>query len=248
MNHNTAVVLLHAFPLDATMWEDQRAFLEDRGGHVLALNLPGFGGRPLVEGGLDAFADSVIAECDARGIERAVFVGLSMGGYVAMRIADRYPSRIRGLVLADTRAGPDDDAGRKKRSAQAARARTEGCGWLAEAMLPALLGETSRQERLQVVKRVQAIIDRADGKGVARALEAMRERPDSLAALAAIEAPILTIAGDEDKLTPPAEAESITSTVRNGSMVVIPKAGHLSNLECPGPFNEALDTFLRELG
>ncbi len=243
MTKPVPAVLLHAFPLDSSMWAPQ---IEVIAGHrqIFAPNLPGFGGAPLVEGGLESFADQVILECDAEGIERAVFIGLSMGGYVAMRIADRHLDRVAALVLADTRAGADDNAGKEKRSAQAARARSEGCSWLAEAMIPALLGETTRKTRPNLVAEVTSMIQRNKDEGVARALEAMRERPESLELLASLDIPLLAIVGAEDKLTPPIESERIVERSPRFELEVIPEAGHLSNLERPEQFNDALIRFL----
>jgi 3-oxoadipate enol-lactonase len=151
---------------------------------------------------------------------------------------------VAGLVLADTRAGPDDEAARARRTEQAARVRREGVGWIPDAMLGALLGETTRRERPRVVDRVREMILGADPEGVARALEAMRARPDSLPELDGIRVPVLVVVGEEDTLTPPAESHAIAAGVRDGRLVLIPGSGHLSNLEDPASFNRALLDFL----
>lgn len=148
------------------------------------------------------------------------------------------------LVLADTKATADDEAARAKRTDQAGRARREGVGWLADAMVPVLLGETTRAERPNVEKSVRTMIAEADPDGVARALLAMRDRPDSTPQLADIRIPVLAIAGDEDQVTPVAGARQIADGVADGRLVVIPKAGHLSNLEDVQSFNEAVTSFL----
>jgi len=242
MDPTTPVVFLHAFPLNAGMWEAQRASLGAR--RTLAPNFPGFGGRSSGAPELDRFAQAVIEDMDASGITRAVLVGLSMGGYVAFRLHALAPGRFAGLVLADTRAGGDEEAGRTKRTEQAARTREEGVGWLAEALLPALLGETTLREKPAVVEAVRGMISEADPDGVARALEAMRDRPDATPRLKEIRMPVLVIAGEEDVLTPVSEARRIVEGVQNGRLTVIPGAGHLSNLEASDRFNEALLSFL----
>ncbi len=241
MGPSTPVVLLHAFPLNASMWEPQRRALGKR--KILTPNFPGFGGRPPVASDLDRFAYAVIDDMDAAGIERAVLVGLSMGGYVVFRLLDCAPDRIAGLVLADTKAGGDDEAGRNKRTEQAARARVEGVNWLDE-LIPALLGQTSRDARPEVVALVKATLFKANSEGVARALEAMRARPDSTPHLGQIRVPVLVVVGEEDTLTPVDEARKIADGVCDGRLVVIPRAGHLSNLEAPAEFNDALLRFL----
>ena len=242
MDSTTPLVFLHAFPLNAAMWEPQRGILGDR--PVLTPDFPGFGSRSLDAPDLERFAHTVLDHMDAAGIARAVIVGLSMGGYVAFRLHALRPDRVVAMVLADTKAGSDDEAGRTKRTDQAARVREEGVGWLAEALLPALLGETTRESRPEVVEKVKEMAEGADPEGVARALEAMRERPDSTPGLERIQVPVLVLVGEEDTLTPEAEARKIAEGVPDGRLVVIPKAGHLSNLEGPEAFNEALLAFL----
>lgn len=237
------VLLLHAFPLDSSMWAPQREALAGR--TILAPDFPGFGRQP-ADGAadLDDFARSALSHLDDAGLARAVVVGLSMGGYVAFRLYDLAPERIAALVLADTKASRDDEAARMKRTDQATRIRREGVGWLADALLPALLGETTRRTRPQIVSAVRKLIAAARPEGVARALEAMRERPDSTPLLAGITVPVLVLVGEEDTLTPPAEAQKIAGAAADGRLVVIPGAGHLSNLESPQAFNEALGDFL----
>ncbi|MSR22282.1 MAG: alpha/beta fold hydrolase [Gemmatimonadetes bacterium] len=242
MNPPTPVVFLHAFPFDGTMWDGQVAALTGR--TVLTPSFPGFGGRAPDEPSLDRFAEVVVGDMQAAGIESAVLVGLSMGGYVAFRIQVKWPTKVAALVLADTKAGADDEAGRKKRTQQADRVRAEGIGWLAEALIPALLGETTRRERPHVVDAVRAKIAAANPEGVARALLAMRDRPDSTQELAGIRIPVLALVGEEDGLTPPAEARRIAEGVPHGRLVVIPGVGHLSNFENPEAFNEAIASLL----
>lgn len=242
MNPPTPIVFLHAFPLNAAMWARQVEALAPR--RALAPHFPGFGGRPHGEADLDAFARAVLDDMDQAGFGEAVVVGLSMGGYAAFRLQALAPDRVVGMVLADTRAGADDEAGRAKRADQAARARREGVGWMADALLPALLGETTRRDRPGVVARVRGLIGQADPEGVARALEAMRERPDSTPHLREIQVPVLVVVGEEDTLTPPSESRRIAEGVPDGRLVVLPGAGHLANLEAPAAFDAALAEFV----
>lgn len=242
MDADTPLVFLHAYPLDASMWAAQKDALPDR--VTLAPHFPGFGGRPPGEASLDSFAKTVVEDMDAAGIDRAILVGLSMGGYVAFRMHASWPERVAALVLADTRSGPDDEAGRTRRTEQAERARREGVGWLPEAMIPALLGSSTRRDRPEIVSEVRRRIADADPEGVARALLAMRDRPDSTPSLATIRVPVLALAGEEDGITPVTEARRIAEGVPTGRLAVIPRAGHLSSLEDPASFNNALKSFL----
>lgn len=246
MDPNPPLVLLHAFPLHAAMWEPQVSFLQRRPGvgPVLAPDFPGFGRRPPGNPELDAFARSILKEMDDAGIQKAVLVGLSMGGYVAFRIMALAAERVSGLVLADTRAGADGEEGKARRTDQAIRVRGEGLGWLADALIPALLGETTIHRRPGVEAGVRTMIQEANPEGVARALEAMRDRPDSTGILRNIHVPTLVLVGEEDTLTPLEQSEIIRRRIPNAALEVIPSAGHLSNLEEPDAFNRALGAFL----
>ena len=240
---NLPIVFLHAFPLGPAMWQNQLPAFAAR--KVLAPSVPGFGGRPPGGTSLDDFAEVAVADMDAAGIDRAVVVGLSMGGYVAFRLHAGWPERVAALVLADTKAPADDEAARAKRTDQAERVRREGVAWLVDALVPVLLGDTTRSARPNVVTSVRSMLASADPEGVARALLAMRDRPDATPLLAEISVPVLAIVGDEDQITPVAGASQIADGVADGRLVVIPRAGHLSNLEDAPAFNRALSSFLQ---
>jgi pimeloyl-ACP methyl ester carboxylesterase len=239
----TPIVFLHPFPLDASVWKETMEAVGAR--TTLSPNFPGFGGRAPGPESIDGFAEAVAADMDEAGVDRAVIVGLSMGGYVALRMHALWPERVAALVLADTRAGADAPDGAAKRTKQAERARTEGvAGWLADTMIPNVLGASTRGTNPALVARVHSLMTAADPEGVARALLAMRDRPDSRSVLTEIAVPVLALVGSEDTVTPPDEARLIADAVPNGQLEVIEGAGHLSNLENPGSFDAALRQFL----
>ena len=240
------VVFLHAFPFSARMWQPQLSALSGRySAH--AANLPGFGGEPAHAKTLSAFAESVLEELDVLGIEKAVFVGLSMGGYVAFRLFDLAPERFLGLLLADTRAGADPPEGKEKRTRLAEAVLKEGPKALLPDFLDAVLGETTKKARPEVVREVEAMILEADPEGVANALLAMRNRPDSFDLLPQMDFPVLLVYGEEDTLTPPEEGLKMLEKLPKGRMLTIPRAGHMANLEAPAAFNTALLGLLSEV-
>lgn len=240
------VIFLHAFPLSSAMWRPQLVAFEGRY-PVHALDFPGFGKTPAGPERLSDFADHAIGFLDGLGAKKAVFVGLSMGGYVAFRIFDRFPERVAGLVLADTRAGADDDAARARRHSQAAEVRAQGPSALLPGFLNAALSPVTRAENPALVKEVEAMILKASSQGVANALVAMAGRPDSTDLLARMTFPVLLLFGEQDALTPPDEGLRMQKHLPNGRMLVIPEAGHLANLERPVAFNTALRGFLEEV-
>ncbi len=116
----------------------------------------------------------------------------------------------------------------------------------AEAFLPRLLGETTHQQRPELLSRLREIILSTSPRGIADALAGLSARADSTTTLREIRVPTLVVVGVEDVLTPVAEAEALQRGIDGARLAVIPKAGHLSNLENPEAFNEALIGFLRE--
>lgn len=242
---STPLVFLHGFPFHSGMWDAEVNHFDDR--PTLAVDFPGFGGRPAGGTDFDDFARDALAQMDDAGIDRAVIVGLSMGGYVLFRLHALAPERVAALVFVDTRAGADDEEGRRGRIEQAERVQKEGVGWMADAQIPKVLGETTRRERPEVVEQVRSMIAGADPEGVVRALTAIRERRDSRPDLAGIGVPVLAIVGEEDTLTPVEESRTIARGVQDGRLEVIPRVGHLANLEDPAAFTAVLEPFLEEI-
>lgn len=242
-----AVLFLHAFPLGLVMWDAQARALAPTH-QVIRFDARGFGGSPSGDGLLtmERIADDAAALLDHLDVSQAAVCGCSMGGYAAFALVRRHPDRLRGLVLHDTRAGADGEEARKNRAMLAEKVRREGAVAAAEAFLPRLLGETTHQQRPEVVSLVREIILAASPRGIADALAGLSARADSTTTLREIRVPTLVVVGVEDALTPVAEAEALQRGIDGARLAVIPKAGHLSNLENPEGFNEALIGFLHE--
>ena len=240
----TPVVFLHGFPLDRRMWAEQ---LEALVGHArgIAPDLRGFGETaPAPPYSMDQYADDVVALLDALAVERAVVAGLSMGGYVAFALWRRHPDRVRALVLADTRAAADTDEVRERRRLLAALARERGSRAVADAQIEGLVGKSTRRERPEVAQILHRMLAAAPVPGIVGALEAMMARPDSTPTLATIAVPTLVVVGDEDALTPAAEARAMQGAIPGSRLAVIAGAGHVSNVERPAEFNRLLRDFL----
>lgn len=239
------LLLLHGFPHDRTLWAAQLA-APPVGARVIAVDLPGFGeSASAAVPSLDAWADWVVAVLDALALERAVIGGLSMGGYLAFALWRRHPVRVQGLVLADTRAGADSDEARMKRVSMQATVVTSGAGAISEAMLPGMVGKTTRETRPQVVAFLDEMMRRARVGAIHDALDAMRTRPDSVPTLATITVPTLIICGEEDSLTPVKESEATHAAIAGSQLATIPTAGHASCLEHPAAFTALLSGFLQ---
>ena len=238
------VVLLHAFPLNADMWRGQLERVP-AGSRFIAPDLRGLGpDAGAAASSMDDFADDVIALLDALQIDKATIGGLSMGGYATFALLRRAPERASRVILADTRSTADNEQGRANRGKMLDTVRTTGVAAVVDEMMPKLLGATSQGGRPDVARRVREIALKNSVEGVAGAIAAMRDRPDSTAQLAKISVPVLVLVGEEDTLTPPADSEAIRSHITRAHLVDIPRAGHLSNLEAPDEFSAALADFL----
>lgn len=243
-----AVLFVHAFPLSAAMWEPQLASPPD-GWRFIAADLRGFGGASDRRGAtsVDAHAADLIDLLDALGLDRSVVVGLSMGGYVALAMMRAAPERVRALVLCDTRADADTDEVRASRQRLREQLRDGGQAAVAETMVPRLLGPTTLAERPEVAARVRRLVEANGTRGIDEAIVALMTRPDSTPGLARIGVPTLLVVGEEDALTPVALHVGLRELIPGSRLLVIARAGHLSNLEASTEFNLALGAFLGEL-
>lgn len=239
MDGHPPIVLLHAFPLTSAMWRPQVEGLSDRW-HIVTPDLP-------ADPSMDGIADAVADRIRGLGAGPVVLGGLSMGGYATLAVLRRHPELVQAVVMADTRAGADTPEVRDRRSSQQAQVAAEGVGPIIEGSLNSLPSVHTRETRPEVMDEARRIMESVTPEWVTTALEAMKHRPDSTPMLGAVDLPALVIVGEEDKVTPPEAAEDMQRRMPNARLAVIPKAGHLSNLEDPDAFNAELRSFLETL-
>ena len=247
--HGQPVLLIHGYPLNSRLWQSQLDGLADVA-RLVAPDLRGHGDSEAVPGpySMDLLADDCAALLDGLEIDEPVVVnGLSMGGYIAMAFARRYPERLAGLVLTATRAAADLEAGKTGREQAAAQAREQGIGSIVENMLPKLLAPGNYQNRPELVAEARAIMNNTSLEGVLGDLEGMKNRPDSTASLANVRVPARIIFGADDQIIPQSEAQEMLSALPDAGLDVIPEAGHLVNLEQPEAYNLLLQEFILSL-
>jgi pimeloyl-ACP methyl ester carboxylesterase len=195
---------------------------------------------------MNQMAHDVALLLDRLEISRAVVGGLSMGGYVALAFYKQFRSRVRALILADTRAQADTNEGRQARFQQAEQARADGMASIADAMLPKLLTPETVSKRPEVVKRVRDMMLKTNAEGAAGALLGMAEREDQTPLLLQISCPTLILVGREDAITPVADSEMMHRGIAGSRLVVLENAAHVSNLEATDQFNEELIRFMQK--
>jgi 3-oxoadipate enol-lactonase len=238
------LVLIHAFPLNARMWEPQLP-LAQQGWRVIAPQLRGFDGDTQEPAqSVDDYAGDVIDLLDGLHIADAVIGGLSLGGYVTFALFRHAPRYFRGMVLADTRSQADSPEGLEARRQMLALVRDRGPEAVAADLLPKLLGPTTQREAPEVAAHVRDLILASSGDAIAAAVTALMTRPDSTPQLPAIHCPTLILVGEEDTVTPPALSEGMHQAISGSELVTVARAGHLASLEQPEAFNAALARFL----
>lgn len=235
-------VFVHGFPLDHRMWLGQLDALS-RSRRCVAVDLRGSGGSPAWHGGaltMEQHAVDIVDLIDHLGESQADIIGLSMGGYVALAMWERHHEVVRSLVLADTKAAGDDDAGKAGRDAAAARLVREGRSSWGGGLIDVLVADSASTE---VRARMRDMVEDTAYETIVAALMGMKERKDRSGLLASITVPTLVAVGEHDALTPPEVARSMATAIPGAHLSVIPNAGHMAPLEQPNPFNLGVAEF-----
>ena len=242
------VVFVHGFPFSHVTWEAEVASLSDVF-RAVAYDVRGLGNASVGDGQytMELYVDDLVALLDALELETAVVCGLSMGGYIGLRFAEREADRLRGLVLCDTRSAADDDEGKLKRAGAIRRIKADGIGPFADTFPERVLSRETLRERPELVAGVREIIRSCSPRGVCGAQLAMAGRTDTTAALSGIGVPVLFLVGEEDVSLPPERSRRLADALPRARLVELPGAGHLSALERPSRVTDLMLEFLRAL-
>ena len=235
-----ALVLVHGFPFDRRMWRLQVGPLSQAGLRVVTLDLPGFGQNETPSADIGIHARAILDLLDHLHVPKATVAGFSMGGYVALAVAALAAPRLNGLILIDSRANADDEAGRTRRDGAIADVEAHGTRGLALRQVETQFTAATRAQHRILVEEVRDLM-LAQGKGaVVAGLQMMRDRPDRLQALAQLDAPVLILVGSDDKVTPIDAAQAMTAAAKDATLTVIDGAAHLSPMEQAQQVNQAI--------
>ena len=263
-----AIVFLHGYPFNRSMWREQMDFLSTRDYRCIAPDLRGLGETsaklPFVADAISVepqrqaeapgtfttmseMARDVAGLLDHLKMESAMIVGLSMGSYVALEFIHLFGGRVQALVLAGARAQAADEAEKRSREEQAQRVLAEGMGFAVDSILQNLLASQTFVDKHDVIERVREMILGTDPRGAAAAQRGMALGRDFADNLHEIDVPTLIIAGREDSVRKPEDAEFLHHRIPNSQLEIIDDAGHLMNMEEPEAFNETLWRFLERV-
>ena len=239
------VVLLHPFPVHHEFWKPVAANLSSR----YQLIVPDLRAHGLSEVGTGTATMAKHAEdlkhlLDVEQLAKAVFVGVSIGGYILFEFWRKHRSRVQALVLSNTRAEADTEQGRANRMKSIEDARLRGTAPFLDAQIQALIGESTRRNRPAIATQARKMMEKMTVNGLVAVQQGMAERPDSVSNLREIDVDALVIAGEEDTVTPLANAQLMQQHIPAAKLSVIPRAGHYAAFETPNEFARVLRQFL----
>jgi len=242
------LIFIHGFPFNKQMWEKQLSVLNETH-RCIAYDVRGHGDseRGADQFSIPQFADDLFSFMDALKIEKALIVGLSMGGYIALQAIQNQPARIAGLALCDTQCAADSDEAREKRKKTIAFIQKNGLSVYAEESLKNLFAPASFHDKKDEVTFIKNTILKTPAENICLTLQALADRIETCSSLAQITVPVCILVGKEDKITTPEVARKMQALIDHSSLHIIEGAGHLSNLENPEQFNTHLKTFLAML-
>ena len=242
------IIFIHGFPYNSTMWEQQIKRLKEEY-YCVAYDIRGLGETPPGYGQftIEMFVDDLFAVIDGLGLDRPVITGFSMGGYITLRAVEREPDRFRGIILCDTKAEADDDAGKLKRANAIKSINTNGMETFASNFVPMTFSEDAPQ---RIPETYNTILEQAKAEspiGVKGSLLAMAARTDTTQSLGDIRVPTLLLVGEQDTLTPPSVMQQMHNRISGSEIILVPEAGHMAPLENPEVFTHSIEDFLTKL-
>ena len=244
-NGAPVIILIHGFPFNKSMWNEQMEVLTENF-RVIAYDIRGFGNSEAgtEDFSIELFVNDLLGLMDALKIEKAMLCGLSMGGYIALNAIENYPERFNALILCDTNCVADTPEAVEKRMMTIESIDKYGIGPYANESIKNLFSPMSfvtNQEKIAVVKEM---IMETSVKTLSATLLALAKRKETCNKLAKIEVPVLILVGEDDKITPPAAARRMHKNIKRSILNVIEDAGHLSNIENSHEFNIHLGKFV----
>ncbi len=247
-SNHPAIIFIHGFPYDHTMWEDQIEYLKDEF-YCIAYDVRGLGESAVGDGQytMEGYTEDLFAVMKELKLKRPAVCGLSMGGYIALRAVEKAMDHFSALILCDTKAEADDNAAKLKRAAGIAQINSGEFIKFVDAFVTNCFAEESIKEEEKMFHSVLHRSQKNDPLGVKGALIAILSRTDTTPFLSQITIPTLVLCGSYDKLTPPVLMRAMAEHIPGSEYAVIPRSGHMSPLENPDAVDDLLYGFLKRI-
>jgi len=242
------IILIHGMTFDHTMWNPQIEILK-KNYRVIAYDMRGHGLSDVGDGQYNykMFVNDLRDLMDHLDIESAVLCGLSMGGAIALRTYEMYPNRIRALILSDTRSEADSNYTKKWREDSIELIKKSGLKPFAKSFLADTFAKESCKTNPEAVKHIKNIVLSSEPLAICGVLLAQAARTDMTDLLTKIKVPTLIMIGENDNFTPLSSSKMMNEKITGSELKIIPKAGHISNLENTPEFNRYLTEFLKNI-
>ncbi len=247
--NKTSIIFIHGFPFSHEMWKDQLN-LFGKNYRAISYDMRGHGKTDSGDGlySIDSHVDDLFGLMSHLNIQKTVVAGLSMGGYIALRAAERKPEAFSGLVLCDTKSESDGNEAKIKRFQSIKDLKTHGVtDAFTEGYLKNVFTSKSMEANTEAVKMICHTIKTTSTMGIAANFLALASRTDTTESLSKINVPTLILVGEKDMVTTPVNAKSMHEKIKGSTLTIVPDAAHMSNLENPSVFNEQLSQFLSNI-
>lgn len=242
------VIFIHGFPFDLNMWIPQIKSIPKKF-YTIAYDVRGHGGSDYGDGQylIEFFVDDLFELMNYLNVQKAVLVGLSMGGYIALRAAEKNSERIKGLVLCSTKSSADDNEIKLRRARQISIVKNVGISRFTEDFLRSIFSEETFLRSPSSIEMIRNIILKTSPLSIASTLIALSARTDTTDFLSKIQIPTLIMIGEKDNISTPLEAEKMKNLISNSLLHIIPNAAHMINIENTVIFNKYLFDFLNKI-
>jgi 3-oxoadipate enol-lactonase len=245
---NKAIIFVHGFPYDHTMWDAQ---IEEfsKNYFCVAYDIRGLGSSPVGNGQytMESFVDDLEIIINELKLQKPIICGLSMGGYISLRALERMQDKFSAAILCDTRSEADNNEGKLKRAAGIKRINTDGLAPFVKDFIINCFGNDFKNKKINQLEKIIEKSSKYDPVGVKGCLIAMLSRTDTTPVLSKINIPALIICGEQDLLTPPSVMKEMFHKINSADFVEINKAGHMTTIEKPEEVNKTLSNFLKKI-
>lgn len=241
-----AIVFIHGFPFDHTLWDGVIDELKDDY-YCVSYDIRGFGKSEIrnAQFTMESYTQDIQSVVLGLELDQPVICGFSMGGYVALRANEK--ENYRALILANTATNSDNDEAKLKRAAGILKIDNEGVEPFLDGFLSVAFSESFTKDESLKIKKIKDKILGFNPLGIKAALLAMISRTDTTGSLEKTKIPVLLITSENDKIIPKETMQKMAKNTKNSTLVTLSESGHASMVEDPAGFSKAVRDFLKSL-